>query len=340
MLRKRRRGDGGNDFDLSDSDDDGEARRRMKRRQFAKMQKALFADERIGKIAENPRNSAFMKSIEDRDSDDDLDFDDNFAEEKPEEESQSQEVAGVQGDAVPDSQPKLVEATLGVNLGRKRSRMDDHSTHPAPVARRPRTRVEERASSLAQVQRSLSSLLEDPNASLIPATDFSSDSEGEEQATIPASNKENQALNGYAKASVVDRIALKRGASNASNGSNSSRLAFASGASASGGFKVPALLRKATTNSLISQSSTSTIGSTANAGSSMQQNSSKAGGFGEEAKLKKNAGKKSGVNCFARETERRAAVAEKEKKREAKKLRGVEGRAGVVGSLFGKGSFE
>ncbi|KAH7026124.1 MRC1-like domain-containing protein [Microdochium trichocladiopsis] len=342
MLRKRRRG-GGNDFDLSDSDDDGEARRRMKRRQFAKMQKALFADERIGKIAENPRNSAFMKSIEDRDSEDDWDFDDNFADEHAEEESQSQEPTGTDSDAVPDSQSKLVATSQSLNLGRKRSRMDDHSTRTASVTKRVRARGEERASSLAEVQRSLSSLLEEPNASIIPATDFGSDSEGEEQTSTASLNKENRTLHGYTKASVVDRIALKRGGSNASNNSNSSRLAFASAASATGGFKVPALLRRATTNSLMSSSSTSTVAgsiSGSNNASGKQQNGGKAAGFGEEAKLKKNAGKKSGVNYFARETERRAAVAEKEKKREAKKLKGVEGRAGVVGGLFGKGSFE
>ncbi|KXJ91016.1 MRC1-like domain-domain-containing protein [Microdochium bolleyi] len=339
MLRKRRRG-GGNDFDLSDSDDDGQARRRMKRRQFAKMQKALFADERIGKIAENPRNSAFMKSIEDRDSDDEWDFDDNFAEETAEEESQSQEAVGTESEAIPESQPKLAETSERANLGRKRSRMDDHIARPAPNARRTKARGETRASSLADVQRSLSSLLEEPNASVIPATEFGSDSEGEEQAPVTSSNKENRAVAGYAKVAVVDRIALKRGSSNASTGSNSNRLAFASTGSASGGFKVPALLRRATTNSLLSSSSTSTIAGSATGSTVANGNGGKAGGFGEEAKLKKNAGKKSGVNYFARETERRAAVAEKEKKREAKKMKGVEGRAGVVGGLFGRGSFE
>ncbi len=47
MLRRKR---GAGDYDLSDSDDGGEAKRRMKRRQFAKMQKALFADERVSNI--------------------------------------------------------------------------------------------------------------------------------------------------------------------------------------------------------------------------------------------------------------------------------------------------
>ena len=69
-LRRKR----GADYDLSDSDDGGEARRRLKRRQFAKMQKALFADDRIKKIAEKPGNSAFMRTLEDRESDDEMDF--------------------------------------------------------------------------------------------------------------------------------------------------------------------------------------------------------------------------------------------------------------------------
>src|SRR5436190_19002525 len=71
MLRRKRGGDWN---DLDDDDDGGEARRRLKRRQFAKMQRALFADERISKVAENPRNQAFLRTIEDRGSDDDMDF--------------------------------------------------------------------------------------------------------------------------------------------------------------------------------------------------------------------------------------------------------------------------
>ena len=46
-LRRKR----GADYDLSDSDDDGEARRAMKRREFARMRKALLeGNEDIGKI--------------------------------------------------------------------------------------------------------------------------------------------------------------------------------------------------------------------------------------------------------------------------------------------------
>ncbi|XXH03903.1 hypothetical protein Hte_010311 [Hypoxylon texense] len=335
MLRKRRRGDGNNDFDLSDSDDGGEARRRMKRRQFAKMQKALFADERIGKIAENPRNAAFLKSIEDRNSDDEWDIGESAADGAPQsgadDESQSQGqdvVPSTAEQAIPNSQP--------TGDARKRAHADDHAPRPPPNARRTKNGI--RPSSLTDVRKELSNLLEEPNgsaASIIPATEIGSDSEDEERprTSSGSSNKENSRPD----VAVVDRIKLKRDSSSLSTTSTStgpsSRLAFAAPSAAAGGFKVPALLRRATTNSLMSNSSSSsTSTSTTNTPSAKT---------GEESKLlKKTAGKRSGINYFARENERRAAVADKEKRREARKWKGAEGRSKVVGGLFGGGKFE
>ncbi|OJD14853.1 hypothetical protein AJ78_04829 [Emergomyces pasteurianus Ep9510] len=70
---RRRRGAGGDDLDLSDSDDERlAARRRAKRREFEKMRKALLADEKLGKIAVDPKKSAFLRTIEDRDVDNDV----------------------------------------------------------------------------------------------------------------------------------------------------------------------------------------------------------------------------------------------------------------------------
>ncbi|KAF3058055.1 Mediator of replication checkpoint protein 1 [Daldinia childiae] len=336
MLRKRRRGGDNNDIDLSDSDDGGEARRRMKRRQFAKMQKALFADERIGKIAENPRNAAFLKSIEDRNSDDEWDFAENFADGTPDSadsdsqsQSQGQDMSAAE-QSIPNSQP--------TNGDRKRTHADDHVARPPPNARRTRGGV--RPSSITDVRRELSDLLDEPNGSamsIIPATEIGSDGEDEERPTTSSSNKENR----RSEVAVVDRIKLKRDSSSLSTTSNggagSSRLAFAapSASGSSGLFKVPALLRRATTNSLISNSSTSTTSSS----SAPTAAASLAGG--DDGKLlKKTAGKRSGINYFARENERRAAVAEAEKRREAKKWKGVEGRSKVVGGLFGGGKFE
>lgn len=47
-LRRKRAAD----FDLSDSDDEVEARKRRKRNEFARMKKALLQDENIGKIGQ------------------------------------------------------------------------------------------------------------------------------------------------------------------------------------------------------------------------------------------------------------------------------------------------
>ncbi|KAI5861235.1 MRC1-like domain-containing protein [Durotheca rogersii] len=369
MLRKRRRGGGGgnNDFDLSDSDDGGEARRRMKRRQFAKMQKALFADERIGKIAENPRNAAFLKSIEDRHSDDEDEdggawwaFEENFAHESADgSASQSRErtttPAAPEQATIPDSQPANARGSKRAHASDEDG---DHVARPPPNARRTHGGGA-RPSSLADVRRSLSSLLDEPNgsaASIVPATELGSDNsddearEVEERRRRPAvaaapsssfSDKENRA----ADVLVVDRLSLKRNLSSGSggeDGSSSRRLAFAApSGGGNGGFKVPALLRRATTNSLISSSSASSSSSSAAAAAASGESGhgGKAGGD-EAAKLKKTAGKRSGINYFARETERRAAVAEAEKRREARKWKGAEGRGKAVGGLFGGGRFE
>jgi mediator of replication checkpoint protein 1 len=334
MLRRKR----GADYDLSDSDDGGEARRRMKRRQFAKMQKALFADERISKVAENPRTQAFLRTIEDRGSDDEMDFLFAPPPAAATPDVESQESQGREGtDSVPDSQPQAAAAAV---------------QQRAPAAQR-RTRDGGKPTTIGDIRASLSDLLDEQpptGSSVIPATDLelsdhsANESDGEDDPDAETdSNKENRnphPRRTAGRVAVVDRITLKRNASsNASTESSSSsrgRLAFAAHpvAAAAGGFKVPALLRRATTNSLLSGSSSASVTS-ASGGVAAS-----GGGFGDEAKIKRNAGKRSGINYFARETERRAAVAESEKRREARKWKGAEGRGKVVGTLFGGGKFE
>lgn len=316
MLRRKR----GADYDLSDSDDGGEARRRLKRRQFAKMQKALFADERIKKIAENPGNQAFMRTIEDRGSDEEMDFLEMGPEPmevEVEDESQSQ------GQTVPDSQPANEKAKpLGAAA----------TTNPR------RNKEGRKPSNLGEIRESVSSLLEDPNDLLIAATGVDSDSEAEDERPSTAqSNKENTSpgkanprRTAAPKHAVIDRMSLKRDSS--SNLSASTKLAFSSTTAASG-FKVPALLRRATTNSLAS--STSTSGS-----ATSTSNGLSGGGFGDEGKIRKTASKKSGVSYLARETERRAVIQQHDQRREARKLRGAEKRGKAVGGLFGSGKFE
>lgn len=340
MLRRKR---GGDWDDLSDDDDGGEARRRMKRQQFAKMQRALFADERISKVAENPRNQAFLRTIEDHGSDDDMDF--LFAPPPPgpgvdSQDSQSEK----EGTVIPDSQPQA-----GAGTGAAGRRIAN--------PRRSKPKEGKKPSNVGDIRESLSNLLEDPlhSSSVIPATVLDSDEDEEmddleieppierdSSAGSAASNSDKENRNPRrGRVAIVDRISLKRHASSASTASGSGggdRLAFATASSSSGSFKVPALLRRATTNSLMS-------GGTSSATSTSKDNNSGNGSgsvFGEDAKIKKTTttSKRSGINYFARENERRAALAENERRREARKWKGAEGRGKVVGSLFGAGKFE
>ncbi|KAK3327148.1 MRC1-like domain-containing protein [Cercophora scortea] len=357
-LRRKR---GGDWDDLSDSDDGGEAKRRMKRRQFAKMQRALFADERISKVAENPRNQAFLRTIEDHGSDDDMDF--IFAPPPAGLESQGSQSsvsAGPEATTIPDSQPGA-------------------ASRPAADPRR--TKEGKKPSNIGDIRESLSNLFDEPLnfSSVIPATELGSDSDGEvddhgnniSSSTIAESprrtttTKENpRRTTARGSVTIVDRISLKRNSSsnisNASGGAGT-RLAFATttttattsntttATSSITGFKVPALLRRATTNSLLSTTTTTSssgtgsgTGSTTQGGVGNVSVSANATGFGDDAKIKKTTttSKRSGVNYFARENERRAALAEGDKRREARKLKGVAGRSKIVGGLFAGGKFE
>ncbi|KAH6627116.1 hypothetical protein B0J18DRAFT_489876 [Chaetomium sp. MPI-SDFR-AT-0129] len=357
QLRRKR---GGGDWDdLDDSDDDGEARRRMKRRQFAKMQRTLYADERISKVAENPRNQAFMRTIEDRGSDDEMDF--LFAPPSvPASESQSQSQSQSQSGPnaiIPNSQPQTVAA-------------GGSTAAPVTVPNPRRTKTGKKPSNIGEIRETLSNLLDEPfGGSVIPATELGSDDDEDDQvdenqeSSRPASshngssNKENhnpRRTGGGSgnKPAIIDRISMKRNASTAS--SASSKLAFAaatttgptvpgtgsSTATSTSTFKVPALLRRATTNSLLSTSSSTSSATSTSTTKNTNTTTTREGAGANTMKIKKPAGKRSGVSYLARETERRAALAEAERRREAKKMRGAEGRGKVVGGLFGAGRFE
>jgi mediator of replication checkpoint protein 1 len=332
MLRRRR----GADYDLSDSDDGGEARRRMKQKKFAKMQKAFLADEKLGKIAENPKRQAFLRAIEDRGSEDEMDFLEDFAEQEETVDSQSQSQAEDSQQRVPDSQPEVV---IGPPKRKRSDDADEAAMRPPPNLRR--TKPAKKPSNISEIRESLSSLIEEPNQMLAPAH---SDSETDEELEIegdsdlgPRREKDKENRDPFAlrrsNVQTVDRIALKRASS--SSLSANARLAFATSSSVPG-FKVPALLRRATTNSSI-VSGSSTTNSSVSGGMSATERM--AGGAAGEV-VKRGGGKNSGVHFFAREKERKAAVLKTEKRREQKRFKGAEVRRKVVGGLFGGGKFE
>ncbi|KAK0108241.1 hypothetical protein ONS95_003060 [Cadophora gregata] len=329
MLRRKR----GADYDLSDSDDGGEARQRRKRKEFARMRKALLADERIGKIAENPKRQAFLRAIEDRGSEDEMDFLEDFREQEEGTDSQSQSQGEGAPHSVPDSQP----TSMGPPK-RKHSDETSYIQNRLPPHLR-RTKPNKKPSNLLEIRESLSSLIEEPNSVMAPE-DSGTESEDEleiegEEDLGPSKEKNKENRDPFAlrrtNVAIVDRISLKRASS--SSISNSTKLAFAVSSSTSG-FKVPALLRRTTTNNSIASSTSSSVSG------GMSGIERMAGGGSGNDGVKRGGGKNSGVNYFARESERRAAVVKTEKRREMKMVKGAKDRRKVVGGLFGGGKFE
>ncbi|KAH6674279.1 MRC1-like domain-containing protein [Halenospora varia] len=317
-LRRKR----GADYDLSDSDDGGEAKQRRKRAQEAKMRKALLADERIGKIAQNPKREAFLRAIEDRGSEDEMDFLEDFAEQDETTDSQSQDQGDSSQQVIPSSQP----AEIGPSK-RKRDDASEPDNRPPPHLRR--TKTGKKPTNLSEIRESLSSLIEEPNAVQVPVESESEDEleiEGEPNIQKEKENRDPFSLR-RTKVPVIDRISLKRQSS--SSISASTKMAFAVSSSALG-FKVPPLLRRATTNNSLASSTSSSVTGGMSATERM------AGGSGSDG-VKRGGGKNSGVNYFARETERRAAVVKTEKRREVRRAKGAEVRRKVVGGLFGVG---
>lgn len=325
MLRRKR----GADYDLSDSDDNGEARRRMKRKEFAKMRKALLADERIGKIAENPKRQAFLRAIEDRGSEDEIDFLNDFAEQDETTDPQSQSQAEGSEQRVADSQPTF----MGPPKGKRSDDATETENRLPPHLRR--IRPFQKPSNLSEIRESLSSLIEEPNA-MVTLAGSGSDTEDEleiqGERREERENKDPFALR-RSNIPIIDRISLKRASS--SNLSAGTRLAFAAHSSTPG-FKVPPLLRRATTNNSLASTSSSGKSGVSGGVSAMERT---AGGGASEG-IKRGGGKTSGVNYFARENERRAVVMKTEKRREQKRFKGAEVRRKVVGGLLGAGKFE
>ena len=268
-LRRRRGGD--DDLDLDDSDDERLARQRQKQREFAKMRRALLADDKIGQLADDPKKAAFFKAIEDREDEDDFELE--FLEDKagdPQNEA-SQDAAQEQNDTVQDS--------------KKRKRPlepsdEDATNRPPPHLRRTQgSAMSKKPATLAEIRETLSFLTETPEYDSfheVASVDEEEPSDAEDDSSI--GNEEvlsedagSQSKEGFAvprnprrtRGVVVDRLALLRQASSnsasatTSGSSTNTKLAFHSGdkGDASVGFRPPQLLRRMNTGSSSSSNS-------------------------------------------------------------------------------------
>ncbi|RDW72268.1 uncharacterized protein DSM5745_07440 [Aspergillus mulundensis] len=274
-LRRRRNND--DEFDLDDSDDELLARRRQKQREFARMRNALLADGKVGELAENPKKAAFFKAIEDRDDDDaGLDFLGYEQESARQDESQDTAAETAEGDSTSNKRKRPLEPAA-----------EDVNNRPPPhLRRKPAGAMSKKPATLAEIRETLSFLTERPEYDSFQEDASVDDDEAEQQHAdadaddneyeseeplVTSRPREQSPATGVSfahprrtRGPVVDRLALLRQASsNSASTSNSTRLAFHTGAAsekaASFGFKPP-ILRKTTTASS-SSSSTSTTDS-------------------------------------------------------------------------------
>lgn len=330
MLRRKR----GAEFDLSDSDDDAEARQRRKRREFAKMRKALLENENVGKIAEDPKKLAFLRAIEDRDDDEDLDFLDRPAEDSFRIEPDTQEDHELQ------IQPALPDPALSKRKRPLQDSLPDKGNMRPPAAAR-RTQAPKKPATLAEIRESVSFLIEAPgsvNTAPDPSSSASEDESSrhdDENHRHPRRRRPNPNPN-----PIIDRLSLKRAES--ATVSSASRLAFhdpSTSNPAIGGFKVPSLLRRATTTSLAAAAADNNNGITTLA--TAAATTERAAGGGEKGDFVRRGGtKKSSVNYFARELEKSKVIDGVERRRkEERERQAKKGRTMSLGGL-GTGAFE
>lgn len=180
LRRKRGVGD---ELDLSDEEDEAARRRETKRREFARMRRELLKDEAVGKIAEDKKKEAFLKSIEDREAaedDEDLDFDEA---ETQEDESQSQQAAQTESTEVPNAGSNVLE----VNSNKRKRPLEqstaDTMNRLASALRHATGRastVNRKPSTLAEIRESVSFLIEEPDSQSTTPRYPSSDEEDQD----------------------------------------------------------------------------------------------------------------------------------------------------------------
>lgn len=286
------------------------------------MRKALLEDENIGKIAENPKKSAFLRAIEDRDEEDNMDFLDG----------------DIQVDSVPDSQTGQGSEAPEEQKGSPTVQPSDHAhqQHAGPTTAEHKTSLLShrrlgveasmtRPTTMAEIRESLSFLVDEP---LVPDSQRS-DSEDEDNDVMDVDTTIETSLQGSSRrvlhsvrTSVVNRVSTVQTETEDHHGP----MAFHAPSSAStSGFKVPRLLRRAT--NLSSTSSSSSGASTPTTESNVRMGGSK----------------KSNIHYQAREAERKKIVeaADRKRKEQVKKSVLGKGRRSMLGVLgSGNSGFE
>lgn len=314
-FRKRGVGDA---FDMSDSEDEMEMRRRKKQREFDQMFRALKADEKIGKMAENPKRKAFFDTLMDHSDDSDLEFLDHPEDPATNPTSQSDEEkrpAAQDVVAVPDSQttdaptnPSKPNPATG-DSQEKENRPPAHMRRTAAAASMIRRPI-----SVADIKDSVAELLDDPR-DVVPDSQYMTLSDSEDESTTTTVVRQERI--------VTNRLSRTPTLSSETSTTSGSNMAFQAPSAAMGapGFRVPSLIRRATSNL-----------------SAASERSSSSMSKGAESGVRRGGTGKSNIHAQAREAERRAVLEKTEQRRKEalkKKVGQARGKRSVLSKLGG-----
>ncbi|KAK5707512.1 hypothetical protein LTR97_000046 [Elasticomyces elasticus] len=343
-------------------------RRQMRQLEEARKRKLLLQDDNIAGLAQGKQSKgkdAFLKAIAD---DDDAGDDDMYDLSGGEDEFAGAAVEETQTESQPSQQPQQAETRpLREVSGNKRPATEEN-TQGRPPAKQRRTQpgAFRKPASMLEVRESLSFLLEEPDAVLAgPTVELDSDSENGEQSPEHADSdeddadmaeRERQNDGGFApnaadfdaramppprlpasqrrtaapvsKPTVVDRLSLKRGNSNANGPAGPTAWAAPN---SSNGFRAPSLLRRATTANTMSGSGANDRGVTIGTGSANLSRENSGSG------VRMGGSKKSSLAYQARADERKAIVEASTRRRQESTKRIAELRRSSTSALLGKG---
>ena len=360
----RRQRDNGADLLDWDDDDEREARRRAIRlRKEARQRKALVDSGKLETVMDNPKRQAFLSAVEDFAGDEEVMFLDEEDDDSQAQSRQPEPAAShkrKRDTDVSDNDEKGQSQADRENMPPPKSRRNNTARNPSTLEiRRTLSSLFDEAAEndpdvIADSQEDVvrgaySTAGKQLDTPIAIDSDKENDSdldfeepssrEGSPDGTppqrAPSPPKHRRTPATASKNAVIDRMALKRQSSSTSNttANSGTRLAFAAQNSRQDSFKLPSLLRRATTNA--------SMGST---DGSLAEKSAAAGitGVTKEC-IRKGGSKKSSVNWHVREKERMEVVERVEKERVAgrRKIgemltkRKREGMVTVGGGVFG-----
>lgn len=285
----------------------------------------LLQDESIGKLGSNDKKEAFLRAIEDKDEDDDLDLLDVHdveedatvpdSQQTDSQEANTQPLAQVSGNAL---KRKHAEESISIERPQKKA--------PTSLRRGPWESFR-KPTSIAEVRESVSFLVDEPHAGdAHNLSDFEDEDDEQVQRDLTSVERAPFAeRRTAAKPDIIDRLTLKRISTTADSADDGTlgKLAFAAPATKSSfsSFKTSTLLRRATTN--LSVDAQSMPPPALNR---------------DDSAIRRGGSKKSSINYQAREAERRAVVERADRKRQenVKKIAGMR-REGALGLLKGDG---